>query len=71
MNRQQRRAAGVQRSTADIGPALLDAAHYLANVAASTATGATLVMPDGTRRYLSVEAARAIAATTPPKGPTQ
>ena len=71
MNRQQRRAAGVKSRTSAIGPAILDAAHYLANVAGPTATGATLMMPDGTCKYMSVEEACIIAATTTPTGPTQ
>lgn len=65
MNRQQRRTAG---NKANLAPVIINAAHYLAHIAAPSATGATVFMPDGTRCYISVETARTILANATPKG---
>lgn len=71
MNRQQRRAeaARARRDSAhDRAAAIAEAMHYLANVAASTATGATLMHPDGTTSYISVEDAKALYGSAPARG---
>lgn len=70
-HRQQRRAAGGKVNQADLAPTIINAAHYLTYVTASTATGATLFMPDGERKYMSIATARAIAANVAPKGEKQ
>ena len=42
--------------------------HFLARRAADTATGATLMHPDGTSTYISADAARAIYGAGKPEG---
>ncbi len=63
--------SNLESATVDTTPAIVDAANYLANLAGLTATGGTLLLPDGTRRYMSVVQARAIAANVAPKGKRQ
>jgi hypothetical protein len=62
VNRHERRAAAKKRPANDDGraEAIRLAYKYLANGAASTATGATIVHPDGTMTYLSADDARSL-----------
>ncbi len=60
MNRQQRRAAQAQSRQAMTRAEVIQAAvGYLAEVAGPSATGATVIMPDGEMLYLSADDARA------------
>jgi hypothetical protein len=62
MNRHERRAAkarGVTSHDPSRSEAIRLAYEYLAKGAADTATGATLISPDGTVTYLSADDARA------------
>lgn len=66
MNRHQRRAeAARERKRADLVRFALD---YLARAAAPTATGCTLILPDGSTTYVSAADARAMRATGKPGG---
>lgn len=61
MNRYQRRAGAARERTAlDRAGAIRLASACLANVAAPTATGVTLFLPDGGTAYVSAEDARAL-----------
>ena len=61
MNRHQRRAdAARDRKPADRAEVIRSVYNYLANIAAPTATGATLFLPDGSSLYLSADDARAM-----------
>jgi hypothetical protein len=66
MNRHARRAAAAQERKPRDAAAIRQAFHYLAHVAAPTATGATLFLPDGSTLYLSADDARALYSE--PKG---
>ena len=69
MNRQQRRAeAARDRRLLDRAEAIRLASAYLANVAAPTATGITLFLPDGGTAYVSAEDARAMHGKGKPGG---
>jgi hypothetical protein len=61
LNRRQRRAhAAQERKGIERADMLKLATYYLANIADSTATGATVVMPNGEMLYLSADDARAL-----------
>ena len=61
MNRQQRRAAAARnRKVNERAEAIAYTCDYLANIAAPTATGATLFLPDGQRMYISADDARTL-----------
>ncbi len=67
MNRHQRRAdAAAVRKRPDRAEHIRLTLAYLANAAAPTATGATLILPDGSTTYLSAEDARAMHGTGKP-----
>ena len=71
MNRHQRRAQGAKaRHCPDDGraEAIAEAMRYLALQAASTATGATIFHPDGTRSYVDADDARALYGGARPRG---
>jgi hypothetical protein len=71
MNRHQRRAEATQArrmSAHDRAAAVAEAMHYLARVAAPTATGATLMHPDGTSTYINAADARSLYGDTPARG---
>lgn len=69
MNRRQRRAdAARDRKALDRAGAIRLASAYLANVAAPTATGVTLFLPDGGTAYVSVEDAKALHGKATPRG---
>ena len=63
-NRHQRRAEAAKAR----GKAVQKAAYYLATQTNESVTGATLILPDGEVRHLTVEEARAIAGTKPARG---
>lgn len=69
MNRHQRRADGARdRKRRDRAGHIRFALEYLANAAAPSVTGVTLLSPDGSTTYLSVEDARAMYGTGRPGG---
>lgn len=72
MNRHHRRAEaaeGRKRTTAhDKAATVAEALHYLARIAAPTATGATILFPDGSTAYLSADDARALYGDKPARG---
>lgn len=72
MNRHNRRAdAAEARRTGTIhdkAAAVAKAMHYLAHRAADTATGATIMHPDGTSTYVSAADARALYGAEPARG---
>lgn len=69
MNRHERRAGAAQdRKRPDRAEHIRLALDYLASVAAPTAAGATLIMPDGSTTYLSAEDARAMHGMGKPEG---
>lgn len=69
MNRHQRRSdAARDRKRPDRAGHIRFALDYLANAAAPSVTGATLLMPDGSTTYLSAEDARAMHGTGKPGG---
>jgi hypothetical protein len=61
MTRQQRRAADRAEAKAKRAATISAAMDYLVNAAGPTATGATIIMPDGELVYVSVEQARQMA----------
>lgn len=64
MNRHQRRAdAARDRKRLDRAEHIRFALDYLAHAAAPTATGATLILPDGSTTYVSAKDARAMHGT--------
>ena len=69
MTPHRRRAASTKdRKALDRGEALRLACDYLANVAGPTATGITLILPNGDTAYVSVEDARAFHGKGEPGG---
>lgn len=71
MNRHQRRAEATQArrmSAHDRAAAVAEAMHYLARVAAPTATGATLMHPDGSATFTRAAVARALYGAKPARG---
>lgn len=65
MNRHARRATAARDRKADRAEMIRLALDYLANVAAPTASGATLMLPDGSTLYLSADDARALHGGAP------
>jgi hypothetical protein len=60
MNRQQWRAAAARnRKNREHADGIRTAMHYLARHAEPSATGATVILPDGSRTYVSAGDARA------------
>lgn len=69
MNRHQHRAdAAVDRKRSDRDEHIRLILEYLANAPAPTAAGGTLITPDGSTIYLSVEDARAMHGMAKPGG---
>jgi hypothetical protein len=69
MNRHERRAAEVrQRKAVGRAEAIRLTNEYLAHQAAATVTGATLILPDGDRLFLSANDARTMAGRLPARG---
>jgi hypothetical protein len=71
MNRHQRRAAEAQARKLggqDKARAVAQAMQYLAIEAASTVTGATLLLPDGSSLYISASDAQALYGRGTPRG---
>ena len=60
MTRRQRNAARCRKVAVSRGEAICVTYGYLATIAASDVTGATLIQPDGTTTYVSAEDARAL-----------
>ncbi len=67
MNRQQRRAQAAQQRKLSRTESIELALATLAN-AGPTATGATLILPDGSTQYLSADDARAMHGDGKPGG---
>lgn len=72
MNRHHRRAEAAQARTAGTSPdraeAIRLAIDHLANIAADTATGATIMHLDGTATYVSAADARTLHGNGPARG---
>ena len=69
MNRRQRQAeAARDRKPRDQAEVIRLAFGYLANAAAPTVTGATLILPDGSSIHVSAEDAKALHAAGKPRG---
>jgi hypothetical protein len=69
MNRHQRRADAARARKPDRAEAIRIAVDYLANAAAPTVTGATLMFPDGSTLFLSADDARALHGDVPKESP--
>lgn len=68
MNRHERRAAAADSTKAAERAAILRTAIAVLAGSADTATGATILHPDGTVTYIPRETADAMAGTAPARG---